>query len=137
MAGSEVVAPEAATLLAWAAELGIAVPRRTTSRPTAAAAAATAATAEVADDDVLGWLYIKTISAADALAACLLTTEEALQPVVERLEEQGIVGRVAGALQLTEAGTARAAALFEADRERWGAARPTPRWTPSSRSTSG
>ena len=31
------------------------------------------------------------------------------------------MGRVAGALTLTDAGTARAAALFEADRERWGA----------------
>jgi pyruvate,orthophosphate dikinase len=75
----------------------------------------------VSDDDVLGWLFIKTISAVDALAACLLTAEEALQPVVARLEEEGVVGRVAGALQLTDAGTARAEQLFQADRERWGA----------------
>jgi pyruvate, orthophosphate dikinase len=77
---------------------------------------------EVGDDDVLGWLHLKTISAPDALAACLLASEEVLQPVVERLTEQGLLGRAAGALLLTEAGTARAEELAKADRERWGAA---------------
>ena len=136
VAGSEVVAPEAETLLAWAAELGIDVPDDDEAAA-GATAEAPAATGEVADEDVLGWLFIKTISAADALAACLLTTEDVLQPVVARLEEEGVVGRVAGALTLTDAGTARAAALFEADRERWGRGRPMPPWTRSSRSTSG
>ncbi|HEV7213210.1 MAG TPA: pyruvate, phosphate dikinase [Blastococcus sp.] len=117
VAGSETVAPEAETLLAWAAELGIAVPL---DEEPAVAAEATSGTGEVADDDVLGWLFIKTISTADALADCLLTTGDVLAPVVERLEEQGVVGRVAGALQLTEAGTARAEQLFRADRERLG-----------------
>jgi pyruvate,orthophosphate dikinase len=117
--GHEEVAPEAATLLAWAAELGIDVPAPAAAGPEAPAAPA--AVTQVADDDVLGWLHLKTISAPDALAACLLTTEEVLQPVVDRLTEQGLLGRAAGALLLTEAGTARAGELAMADRERWGA----------------
>jgi pyruvate,orthophosphate dikinase len=119
--GHEEVAPEAATLLAWAAELGIDVP--TPAEEGAEAPAAAAPATEVADDDVLGWLHLKTISAPEALAACLLTTEEVLQPVVERLTEQGLLGRAAGALLLTEIGTARAEELARTDRERWGAER--------------
>jgi len=116
--GHEEVAPEAATLLAWAAELGIDVSRRVEGGGSPAPAAAVT---EVGDDDVLGWLHLKTISAPDALAACLLASEEVLQPVVDRLTEQGLLGRAAGALLLTEAGTARAEELAKADRERWGA----------------
>jgi pyruvate,orthophosphate dikinase len=121
VAGTETVVPEAETLLAWAAELGIVVPLEEEESAADQPSGDDAPAAEVSDDDVLGWLFIKTISAVDALAACLLTTEEALQPVVQRLEEQGVIGRVAGALQLSESGTARAEQLFAADRERWGA----------------
>jgi pyruvate,orthophosphate dikinase len=121
VAGSEIVAPEAETLLAWAAELGIPVPTEDEPAPGAGSAEEpSSSAAEMSEDDLLGWLFIKTISAVDALAACLLTTEDVLRPVVQRLEEQGVVGRVAGALQLTVDGTARAEKLFEADRERWG-----------------
>ncbi|MGZ4670390.1 MAG: pyruvate, phosphate dikinase [Blastococcus sp.] len=120
VAGSETVVPEAETLLAWAGALGIVVP--VDDEPTGPATEVADGAQEVADDDVLGWLYIKTISTAEALAACLLAAEEVVAPVVERLEEQGVVGRVAGALQLTESGAARAGELFEADRERLGAA---------------
>ncbi|MGZ6777252.1 MAG: pyruvate, phosphate dikinase, partial [Blastococcus sp.] len=120
VAGSETVVPEAETLLAWAGALGIVVP--VDDEPTGPATEVADGAQEVADDDVLGWLYIKTISTAEALAACLLAAEDVVAPVVERLEEQGVVGRVAGALQLTETGAARAGELFEADRERLGAA---------------
>ncbi|MGZ4568391.1 MAG: pyruvate, phosphate dikinase [Blastococcus sp.] len=120
VAGSETVVPEAETLLAWAGALGIVVP--VDDEATGPATEVADGAQEVADDDVLGWLYIKTISTAEALAACLLAAEDVVAPVVERLEEQGVVGRVAGALQLTETGAARAGELFEADRERLGAA---------------
>jgi pyruvate,orthophosphate dikinase len=116
--GSEEVAPEAATLLAWAAELGIAVPAADEDSSVAPGDAAPAA--EVTDDDVLGWLHIKTISAVDTLASSLLTTEDVLQPVVDRLTEEGLLGRAAGSLLLAEAGTARAEELARADREGWG-----------------
>jgi len=114
--GHEEVCPEAATLLAWAAELGIDLPSEQPGAP----AEETAPAAAVSEDDVLGWLYIKTISATDTLAACMLTTEEALQPVVDTLTERGLLGRAAGSLLLTETGTARAEELQKADRERWG-----------------
>jgi pyruvate,orthophosphate dikinase len=119
--GSEEVAPEATTLLEWAAELGIDVgPAEAAPGPVDDAPAA-----EVSDDDVLAWLHIKTISAADALAASLLTTEEALRPVVDRLTEEGLLGRAAGSLLLTETGTARAEELQRAAREAWGEAGAT------------
>ena len=118
MGGSEEVAPEAATLLAWAAELGIEVPAP--EDPAGARSKSAAPAAEVADDDVLGWLHIKTISAVDTLASSLLTTEDVLQPVVDRLTDEGLLGRAAGSLLLTESGTARAEELARADREGWG-----------------
>jgi pyruvate, orthophosphate dikinase len=114
--GHEEIAPEATTLLAWAAELGIEVPSSEQDVAPPAAAQAT----EVSDDDVLAWLHIKTISAADALAASLRTTEDVLQPVVDRLTEEGLLGRAAGSLLLTEAGAARAEALQQAARDAWG-----------------
>src|SRR3954451_5597711 len=118
--GHEEVAPEAATLLAWAAELGIAVP--SAEDPGAATPETATSAAEVTDEDVLGWLHIKTISAVDTLASSLLTTEDVLQPVVDRLTEEGLLGRAAGSLLLTEAGTARAEGLGRAHREGWGEA---------------
>jgi pyruvate,orthophosphate dikinase len=121
--GHEEVAPEATVLLRWAAELGIEVP--SAAEPATEAATGGAVVEGVADDDVLGWLHIKTISAADALAASLLASEEALQPVVDRLTEEGLLGRAAGSLLLTEAGTARAEELHRATREAWGDAAAT------------
>jgi pyruvate,orthophosphate dikinase len=114
--GTEEVALEATTLLAWAAELGIELPAGEQD----VAAEEPVEAAEVTDDDVLGWLHIKTISAVDTLASSLLTTEDVLQPVVDRLTEEGLLGRAAGSLLLTEAGTARAEELARADREGWG-----------------
>jgi pyruvate,orthophosphate dikinase len=126
--GHEEVAPEATTLLRWAGELGIEVPEAEQPAPDAGTpdtAAATAVSTAVSDDDVLGWLHVKTISAADALAASLLTTEDVLRPVVDRLTDQGLLGRAAGSLLLTEAGSARAEQLQKADRESWGDAGAT------------
>jgi pyruvate,orthophosphate dikinase len=117
--GHEEVAPEAATLLSWAEELGIEVPAADDGDGSAPADEAAPAT-DFTDDDVLGWLHIKTISAADTLAACLLTTEDVLQPVVDRLTDEGLLGRAAGSLLLTEAGTARAEELARSDRSGWG-----------------
>ncbi len=115
--GHEEVAPETATLLSWAAELGIEV---TSSDNDAPEPESGAGPAEFSVEDVLGWLLIKTMSADATLASSLLTTEELLTPVVEQLTEQGLMGRAAGALHLTEAGTGRAEELARADRERWG-----------------
>jgi pyruvate,orthophosphate dikinase len=126
--GHEEVAPEATTLLRWAGELGIEVPEAEQPAPDAGTpdtAAVTAVSTAVSDDDVLGWLHVKTISAADALAASLLTTEDVLRPVVDRLTDQGLLGRAAGSLLLTEAGSARAEELQKADRESWGDAGAT------------
>jgi pyruvate,orthophosphate dikinase len=117
--GHEEVAPEAATLLSWAADLGIEVPAAQDGDGGAQADEAAPVT-DFSDDDVLGWLHIKTISAADTLAACLLTTEDVLTPVADRLVADGLLGRAAGSLLLTEAGTARAEELARADRAGWG-----------------
>jgi pyruvate, orthophosphate dikinase len=123
--GHEEPAPEAATLLDWARELGIELPAAESADGTTTADDAAAPATEFSDDDVLGWLHIKTMSAADALAACLLTTEDALTPVADRLVGEGLLGRAAGALHLTEAGTARAEELAQEDRAGWGEAAAT------------
>ena len=119
--GHQVVAPEAETLLAWAAELGIAVPDSDAHAAAGGWTDASASAAEISEDDVLGWLSIKTISPVEGLAAALLTTEDLLRPVIDRLSDRGLVGRIGGALRLTEAGTARADELRQAAVERWSA----------------
>jgi pyruvate,orthophosphate dikinase len=118
--GRQELAPEAATLLGWAERLRIEVVP--VERDSAAPADASGAGTAVRDDDVLGWLQVKTVSAVDALAACLLTSAEVLQPVVERLTEQQLLGRAAGSLVLTEAGASRAEELQRAARAAWGEA---------------
>lgn len=121
--GIQVVAPEAETLLAWAAELGVAVPTDAAYPESTTAGVTDGSTpaAEINDDDVVGWLSVKTLAPEDGLAAALLTTGDLLQPFLDRLTEQGLLGRIAGALQLTESGQVRAEQLQQAAVARWGA----------------
>jgi pyruvate, orthophosphate dikinase len=117
--GDRAVVPEAQILLHWAAELGI--PVRAESEDAGQSEDGSGAATDVSEDDVLGWLSIKAIAAVDALAAALLTSEEVLRPVVDRLAEQELVSPIAGALQLTDAGVKRAEELQRAAVEQWGA----------------
>jgi pyruvate,orthophosphate dikinase len=125
--GVRTVVPEAATLLAWAAELGIAIPRpdAEASPPAAAAAPASAAPAAVAGrsltpDDVLRGLGIKGFATLDTLSDALLSTAEVVGPIVDRLVAAGLVEVAAGSLRLTVAGKMAVGALIAADTMGWG-----------------
>ena len=50
----------------------------------------------------------------------LLTTPEAVQPLLDQLVVDGVAATVAGAYRLTEAGSSRAAELAATDRDAWG-----------------
>ena len=75
----------------------------------------------VTEEELIGCLSIKTIAAADGLAAGLLTSEEVLAPLLAELTERGVVAPVAGAFQLTESGLARAEELQRDVVAGWGA----------------
>ena len=123
IAGEPVPVPEVATLSAWAREAGIELP------PPAANGSATSARthrgglATASPEDIIGCLSIKGIASIDMLAETLLTTVEAVEPVLAELVEAGAVLVTAGSARLTEAGAARAAALTQARGQRWGTGR--------------
>jgi pyruvate,orthophosphate dikinase len=116
IAGTEAVVPEAATLLAWARDLGIAIDQE---GETVAAGGATgvapllAGTAAPRPRD-------QGLAQRQALADALLTTPNELQPVLDGFVAEGSVSSVAGAYRLTDAGTAMAAAALEGERDAWG-----------------
>jgi pyruvate,orthophosphate dikinase len=116
IAGTEAVVPEAATLLAWAHDLGIAIGHEADTEPPAERPPARSFSPE----RLLRVLAIKGLAQPQALADALLTGPDELQPVLDDLVAQGAVSSVAGAYRLTEAGTARAEAALEAERNGWG-----------------
>ncbi len=118
------VVPEAAPLLAWAAELGIEL---VAPRAPAAAAAVGPATApapgsasgplDPLPEALLRSLSIKGSATRDTLAAALATEPESVAAALEALVAAGEVGaaRPLG-FRLTDAGRLRASALLGADR---------------------
>jgi pyruvate,orthophosphate dikinase len=118
------VVPEVAILLGWARELGIADGVTTTEpSPVEAGARAGSGGRAVSTERLVRVLAIKGFAQPQALADALLTTPEALQPVLDRLVADGSVAAVAGAYRLTDVGATRATAALEADREAWGTER--------------
>ena len=114
------VVPEAKQLLDWARELGIAI--RSTSLPgPEAAISAPVGDRKVTPDDCLRAIGIKGFAQASAVADAVLSTVDVVQPILDQLQVDGLTGITAGAQRLTEAGTARVAALLEAERAAWGA----------------
>jgi pyruvate,orthophosphate dikinase len=114
IAGATEVVPDAAVLLGWAKELGIAVE---SAEPVPAAASAEVG---VGVDDVVRRVGTKGFATAAQVADALLTTPEAVQPILDGMAAEGLVSSVAGAYRLTESGSARAVSLLAADREAWG-----------------
>ena len=129
--GVKTVVPEAATLLAWAAELGIAIPgavetpATTDSAPSPSSAAqptgpAPAGTRALTRDDVLRALGIKGFATIEALADSLLSTADAVAPLANELVTERLVENGAGALRLTADGKLAVTGLIAADTEGWG-----------------
>ena len=133
--GVRTVVPEAATLLAWAAELGIAIPGPVLEGPVAAPAPVTTGSAaagtvptdvtptagrSLTPDDVLRGLGIKGFATVETLADALLSSSEIVGPLVEQLLAAGLAEVASGSLRLTVAGKMAVAALIAADAAEWG-----------------
>ena len=128
IAGARVVVPEAATLRAWAAELGIpigdadGVERAGVDAPGGAVPPApSAATA----DDVLRAMVVKGYVTPESVATTLLSTAAEMTVVLDRLVADGLAEVAAGSLRLTPDGKAAGRALIAADADRWGVAGAT------------
>jgi pyruvate,orthophosphate dikinase len=121
LAGTWQVAPEAATLLDWAKELGIDVSRDTPSDATDAATDDTPAANTVGDDDVafedlLVTLAIKGGSTLEQLLEVTGAEMEAVEPLIKQLQDQAFVETAGDQLRLTPTGKLAAADAIAASR---------------------
>jgi pyruvate,orthophosphate dikinase len=114
--GECVVVPEAATLLAWAGDLGIEIagPDVETEAPLPAAGPT--------EGDLIRTLAIKGFATPDALASAVLSTPALVRPPLDNLLGNGLIVSVGGSLRLTDAGKAKGQDLLGTDRNQWGAA---------------
>jgi pyruvate,orthophosphate dikinase len=117
--GTTEVVPEAGTLLAWAAELGIDVGAE--SKPEDVPQPAVMPARMVTPDTCLRVVAIKGLALLPGIADAVLADAAVVEPILDQLAIDGLVSSTAGALRLTDAGARRAAALLDADREAWGA----------------
>jgi pyruvate,orthophosphate dikinase len=118
VAGTTEPVPEARTLLAWAAELGIPIEAGDEAPGgTGAGVASRRATL----DDVIRVVSIKGFATTANLADALGSAPDAVQPFLDQLVVDGLAATVAGAYRLTDPGSARAGELLARDRSGWGA----------------
>ena len=123
-----VVVPEAATLLAWAAELGIPLGTVDPGEPVAVAAGSVGSgepPAPVTADDVLRALVVKGYATPETVATALLSAPGEASAMLGRLAADGLAEIAAGSFRLTPDGKAAGRALIAADAERWGAGNAT------------
>ncbi len=118
VAATTEVVPEARTLIDWSRELGIAIGEPVTAAPPRTDASATER--DASPDDCLRAIGIKGFAQPQAVADAVLAPLDAVQPVLDRLQAEGLTGTTAGALRLTDEGTARVRELLAAEQERWG-----------------
>lgn len=125
LAGTWQVAPEAATLLAWAAELGIEIKGgQPTLRDRVEDTQPGPATERgVGADDILRALLIKGAVTSDTLTEALLAARTRVDELATTLSDEGLVEFHGGALRLPPNGKLRALSLCEADRASFGEAR--------------
>jgi len=117
--GSCDLVPEAATLLAWAKDLGIPI-GEAAGEPAVEAPAAAADSAGLDADDVLRALLVKGLVPADGLATTLAGSADQVGVLVDGLVADGLAETSAGAFRLTGAGKLKALEIFASDRERAG-----------------
>jgi pyruvate,orthophosphate dikinase len=119
--GSATVVPEAATLLAWARDMGIAIGEKATAEETGSATPPTAASGAITTDDVLRALVVKGYATPEAIAAALLCPPEEASGLLDRLVADGLAEIAAGSFRLTADGKSVGRERIAADTERWGA----------------
>jgi pyruvate,orthophosphate dikinase len=114
------VVPEAATLLGWAAELGVdlrsAPAERHVETPPPGGTAGQPLAGSPTAEDVLRALLIRGNVAAESLAEGLLAGPAEVQSLIDRLMTDRLAESSAGVLRLTGEGRLKALATFETDR---------------------
>jgi pyruvate,orthophosphate dikinase len=121
VAGRATVVPEAATLLAWARELNIALVDGEAPDAGAATSAGAAERAPVTADDVLRALIVKGYATPEGAATALRATPEEMNELLDRLVADGLAEMAAGSFRLTADGKNVGREKIAADTERWGA----------------
>ena len=119
LAGSRQVAPEAATLLAWAKELGIQIAQRDDGG-LAMEPAYQAATGAVTAEDFLQTLLIKGAVPADQLSTAMRADPGLVSGMFSRLVSDNFAEVSGTGYRLTGAGRLRALDVFASDRRRMG-----------------
>jgi pyruvate,orthophosphate dikinase len=114
LAGASEPVPEAKTLLAWAAELGVPI-------GPGDVAAATPPVRTATLDDVIRRLSTKGFGTGATIADALLAEPGVVGRLLDQLLVDGLAATVAGAYRLAEPGKERAAELLDADRRAWSA----------------
>ena len=123
VAGAATVVPEAATLLAWARDLGIAIVEETPAGVPATrggSAAASAAPAAITTDTVLRSLVVKGYATPEGIATAILCTPDEANALLDRLVADGLAEVAAGSFRLTADGKAVGRERIAADTESWG-----------------
>ncbi len=113
------VVPEAATLLAWARELGIEIGAVEEGRQVESSERG--AEAAISTEDVVRALAIKGYAMGDMLGLALGVSADEAAAAAERLAADGIVKDAGGMFSLTDDGKALGAEMLAADRQAWGA----------------
>jgi pyruvate,orthophosphate dikinase len=126
VAGTTDVVPEVRTLLGWATELGIEVAQpggatRASGPDDGSGGTPPLPARTVTADQCLQAIAIKGFAQPGAIAEAVLAAPADVEPILDRLATDGLIASSAGALKLTQAGTARAAEFLAADRTAWGA----------------
>ena len=125
--GTSAVVPEAAVLLEWARELGIAISPAAGApgvpdAPESADTRASTGPAEPTADDILRALLVKGYATPEAAGVAVGCPTEAASGFIAALVAEGLAEQAAGAFRLTAAGKAQGAACIAEDRARWGEA---------------
>ena len=119
-AGLSTVVPEAATLMAWASELGIAIGDEAPGQATSTSASPLPEPPTSTPDDVLRILVVKGYGTPESVAMALLSTPDVATGLLDGLVADGLAEVVAGSLRLTAHGKSVGKEQMDADREAWG-----------------
>jgi pyruvate,orthophosphate dikinase len=119
-AAPRTVVPEAATLLSWAAELGIPIGEAEASGAAAGAGPEVQAIPPGADDIVRA-LVVKGYATPEGAAAALRSTPEETGPILDRLVADGLAEIAVGSFRLTADGRSVGREMIAADTARLGA----------------
>jgi pyruvate,orthophosphate dikinase len=119
-AGSSTVVPEAATLMAWAGELGIAIGDEAPGQATSTSANPLPEPPTFTRHDVLRILMVKGYGTPESVAAALLSTPDVTSGLLDGLVADGLAEVVAGSSRLTAHGKSVGKQQMGADSDAWG-----------------